>query len=157
MLGTYKTRPGARREHGGMDDAPLRFDTKAAVVLRDDLAAWQELNVTAFLMSGIASDPELIGEPYRDADGTGYLPMLRQPVLVFSAGGAELAGLRQKAVARGMRVAVYTAELFTSGHDAANRAAVAAVPAAELDLVGVGVHGPRNAVDRVLKGIRLHP
>jgi hypothetical protein len=27
------------------------FDTKVAVVVRDDLAAWQRLNVTAFLMS----------------------------------------------------------------------------------------------------------
>ena len=29
------------------------FDTKIAIVLRDDLAAWQALNVTAFLTSGI--------------------------------------------------------------------------------------------------------
>ncbi len=31
------------------------FDTKAAVVVRDDLATWQRLNVTAFLMSGITA------------------------------------------------------------------------------------------------------
>ena len=39
-----------------------RFDTKVVVVLQEDLAAWQELNVTAFLMSGIAtSAPDLVG------------------------------------------------------------------------------------------------
>lgn len=49
----------------------MRFDTKIAVLLRDDLAPWQQLNVTAFLVSGLAATvPELIGEPYADADGT---------------------------------------------------------------------------------------
>ena len=43
------------------------FDTKFAVVLREDLEVWQKLNVTAFLSGGIIGQkPELIGEPYRD-------------------------------------------------------------------------------------------
>ncbi|MGQ3295335.1 MAG: DUF2000 family protein, partial [Shinella sp.] len=29
------------------------FDTKFAVILREDLEVWQKLNVTAFLSSGI--------------------------------------------------------------------------------------------------------
>jgi hypothetical protein len=33
----------------------VRFDTKLAVVLLDDLAVWQKTNVTAFLVSGIAA------------------------------------------------------------------------------------------------------
>ena len=33
----------------------MQFETKIAVVLRDDLAGWQETNVTAFLVSGIAA------------------------------------------------------------------------------------------------------
>ena len=63
------------------------FDTKVAVVVRDDLATWQRLNVTAFLMSGIVADAgtTVIGEPYRDADAREYLPLLVQPVLVFIA------------------------------------------------------------------------
>ena len=48
----------------------MRFDTKIAIVLRDDLETWQKLNVTAFLASGVAANPELLGEPYADADGT---------------------------------------------------------------------------------------
>jgi hypothetical protein len=137
-------------------DEPVRFDTRVAILLRDDLAAWQELNVTAFLASGIADQPGMTGEPYRDADGTGYLAMLRQPVLVFSADADVLASARARAVERGIRVAVYTAQLFATGHDEVNRAAVAAVPGGELDLVGVGLHGPRNAIDRITKAARLH-
>ncbi|MDF2666412.1 MAG: uncharacterized protein K0R81_2262 [Microbacterium sp.] len=137
--------------------APL-FDTKVVVLLADDLAPWQELNVTAFVMSGIAtSAPDLVGEPYRDADGTTYLPMLRQPVMVMTADAETLARARAKAAARDdVALALYTRELFTTSHDAANRAAVAAVPAADLDLVGIALRGPRNAVDRIAKGARFH-
>lgn len=138
--------------------ANTRFDTKVVVLLNDDLAAWQELNVTAFLMSGIAvSAPGMTGDPYRDADGTSYLPMLRQPVLVMIGDTTLLRAARTKASARDdMALAVYTRELFSTGHDDANRAAVAAVRAEELDLVGIALRGPRNAVDRIVKGARLH-
>ena len=136
---------------------PVRFDTKVSIVLRDDLLPWQQLNVTAFLMSGIAtSEPDLVGEPYRDADATEYLPMLRQPVLVLSASAEVLAEARTRAIGRGLTIAIYTRDLFSTGHDAANRAAVAAVNGASLDLVGIGLRGPRNAVDRVVKGARMH-
>lgn len=137
--------------------APARFDTKVVVVLRDDLKAWQELNVTAFLMSGIAtSDEGLVGENYRDADANEYLPMLRQPVMVMTADRAKLASIRTKALGRGIPTAVYTEELFSTGHDAANRAEVAAVAAADLNLVGVALRGGKNGVDRVVKGARMH-
>ena len=134
----------------------MLFDTKLAVVLRDDLANWQRANVTAFLASGIAANPDVLGEPYADADGTPYLPMFRQPVLVLAGDKETLTAAHERAVRRGLPTAVFTAELFATGHDEANRAAVAAVPRAGLDLVGLAVHGPRNAVDKVLKGATLH-
>jgi hypothetical protein len=69
----------------------VEFSTKIAVVLRDDLAVWQKANVTAFLVSGVAgTDPETVGEPYRDASGNEYLPMFVQPVFVYEAGAAAL-------------------------------------------------------------------
>lgn len=137
--------------------ATARFDTKVVVVLNEDLLPWQELNVTAFLMSAITtSAPDLTGAPYRDRDGNEYLPMLRQPVLVLSAGTDLLAAARERAMARGIPTAVYTRELFSTGHDEANRAALAAVPANELDLVGIALRGPRNVVDSIVKGARMH-
>jgi hypothetical protein len=137
---------------------PVRFDTKIAVVLRDDLEVWQRLNTTAFLVSGIAQRaPEVIGEPYEDADGTRYLPMFRQPVLVFEASKEILAGAHERAVSRGAVLAVFTADLFTTGNDRDNRAAVRAVHRQDLDLAGIAVYGPRNAVDKIVKGAHMHP
>ncbi|WP_454048714.1 DUF2000 family protein [Cellulomonas sp. Marseille-Q8402] len=136
---------------------PARFDTKVAVLLRDDLLPWQELNVTAFLVSGIMTTAaDLAGDPYRDQDGTAYLPMLRQPVVVLTGSAETLAAARARALSRGVPIAVYTRDLFETGHDAANRAAVAAVPGDALDLVGIGLRAPRNAADRITKGARMH-
>jgi hypothetical protein len=140
------------------DSEPIRFDTKIAVLLRDDLETWQRLNVTAFLVSGIGQgNPEVIGEAYADADGTEYLPMFRQPVLVFEGGKETLARSYERAVSRDVAVSVFTADLFATGNDRDNRAAVRAVSRANLDLVGMAVYGPRSAVDKIVKGARMHP
>jgi hypothetical protein len=136
----------------------MRFDTKIAIAVAEDLAAWQKLNVTAFLASAVAgSVAGLIGERYEDGSGHTYLPMFRQPVLIYAADAQALRRVRGQATDRGMDVAVYIEEMFKTGHDEANRAAVLAVTAEEMPLVGVAVHGPKNAVDKVLKGLRLHP
>ncbi|MFF7968497.1 DUF2000 family protein [Streptomyces sp. NPDC007903] len=141
-----------------MDEQPLRFDTKIAVLLRDDLAPWQRLNVTSFLVSGLGSQvPEVIGAPYEDADGVAYLPMFRQPVLVFEATKEVLKAAHTRTLTRALPRAVFTADLFSTGNDTDNRAAVRAVPTADLDLVGLAVYGPKGGVDKVVKGARMHP
>jgi hypothetical protein len=136
----------------------VQFDTKLAVVLRDDLAVWQKTNVTAFLVSGVAAtQPGVVGEPYRDASGNEYLPMFVQPVLVYEADAAALRRAYERAMSREVELAVYTQELFETGHDEANRAAVAAVSEDELDLVGIALRTERKLVDKVVDRLRFHP
>jgi hypothetical protein len=136
----------------------MQFETKIAVVLRDDLAGWQATNVTAFLVSGIAATvPGVVGEPYADASGNEYLPMFVQPVLIYQADAAGLRRAYDRAMSRGVTPAIYTHELFATGHDEANRAAVAAVTAEVLDLVGVAVRAERKVVDKIVDRLRFHP
>jgi hypothetical protein len=136
----------------------VQFDTKIAVVLRDDLAVWQKTNVTAFLVSGIAGTvPGVVGEPYRDGSGNEYLPMFVQPVLVYEADAAGIRRAYERAMSRGVELAVYTNDLFATNHDEANRAAVAVVPSEELDLVGVAFRAERKIVDKVVDRLRFHP
>jgi hypothetical protein len=140
------------------ETAPVRFDTKIAVLLRDDLLTWQRLNITAFLVSGIGTAvPEVVGQPYEDADDVEYLSMFRQPVLVFEAAKELLTAAHGRAVTRGVPLSVFTSDLFSTGNDRDNRAAVRAVATGQLDLVGMAVYGPRSTVDKVVKGARMHP
>ena len=134
------------------------WPTKITVLLREGLLPWQELNVTAFLAGAVAAGvPELIGRPYEDADGTRYLATFRQPVLVLTGTAEVLGRARTRALERGLPTSLFTADLFATGGDDDNRAAVRVVRGGDLDLVGIAVHGPRNAVDKVTRGARMQP
>jgi hypothetical protein len=98
----------------------------------------------------------LIGEPYADADGTPYLAMIRQPILVFEADLERLAATHAKAVSRKLAMSVYIREMFSTRNDRDSRAAVHSFGRGDLDLVGIAVHGPKNAVDKTFKGSALH-
>lgn len=135
----------------------MRFNTKIAIVVREDLVAWQKLNVTAFLASAVAGGrPEVIGDWYQDGSGNAYLPMFRQPVLVYGGDPDDLSQVRHRAMSRNLDVAVYIEEMFKTGNDADNRATVEAVAAENLRPVGIAIYGPRSQVDKAVKGLRLH-
>jgi hypothetical protein len=135
----------------------MTFDTKIAVVLREDLPTWQKLNVTAFLVSGIAGTTEdVVGEPYEDGSGNRYLPMFKQPVMVFGATGDQIQAAYDRAMAEGAAISIFTEDLFATGNDIDNRAAVKARPREELRVVGFALRDRKKRVDRILNGIRLH-
>lgn len=137
--------------------ATHQFDTKIVVIIREDLETWQKLNATAFLASGIAgTEPEVIGEPYEDGSDNRYLPMFRQPVLVFGATGPELRRAFGRARQREIDVALFTDDLFRTNHDLANRAAVKAVAESDLSLVGIAFRSDRKEADKVVKGLKFH-
>jgi hypothetical protein len=135
----------------------MPHESKIAIVVREDLATWQELNVTAYLAAALAAGREgVIGEPYQDGSGHRYLATFGQPVLVFAATAGQLDAVRRRCADRNLPVAIFTDELFSTNDDAANRAAVRAVASDKLTLAGLAVHERRATVDKVLKGLRLH-
>jgi hypothetical protein len=134
------------------------FDTKIAIVVRDDLQTWQKLNVTAFLMSGVVgAAPEIIGEAYRDAAGNLYSSLSVQPVIVLAADQANIASIHRRALERGVRHALYIEEMFATGHDAANRAVFAEHGPETAKVVGLALREDKKLVDKITKGARMHP
>ena len=133
------------------------FDTKVALIVRNDLATWQRLNVTAFLATGVAaSAPEAIGEPYVDALGRRYTAMLGQPMMVFEADLAGLQAAHRKGLEHGLALVPYVHAMFSTCHDEANRSAFLAEDAERPDLVGLALRGPKKAVDKAIQGLSLH-
>lgn len=135
----------------------MDFDTKIVVIIREDLAVWQKLNVTAFTVSGLAGSEKIVGENYVDASGNVYLAMSRQPILIFSATREQMREVYDRAKKKGMKFTIYTEELFKTYNDADNRAAVAAVKAEDLNLVGMAIRSTKRQIDTVVKGLKLHP
>ena len=139
-------------------DAVVRFDTKIAVVVREDLPVWQKLNVTAFLISGIvAQQPEIMGEPYVDADGRAYNRLCGQPIICMAADADTLRKIHGRAIDRDVTTSAYTEEMFSTWHDAANRAVFARSGREDARIVGLAMRDSKKRVDKITEGARMHP
>lgn len=134
------------------------FDTKIAIIIRDDLATWQKLNVTAFLTSGIiAQAPAIIGEAYRDAADNVYNPMSIQPIVVLTADQETLRTIHRRTLERNVTASAYIEEMFATGHDAANREVFARFTPDNAKLVGLALRSGKKIVDKICKGAKMHP
>jgi hypothetical protein len=134
------------------------FDTKISIVVREDLATWQKLNVVAFLVSGVVgANSGLLGEPYEDAAGNAYNPLMIQPTIVLSADRETLKAIYERAMERRVRLSLYIEDMFTTGHDAANRAAVKRYAPEAMNVVALALRDERKIVDKITKGARMHP
>jgi hypothetical protein len=133
------------------------FDTKIAVIIRDGLAPWQALNVTAFVMTGIVGQfPGILGEPYRDRSGNVYNALSAQPIIVLSADSTTLAAIHKRALERGVKSSLYIEEMFSTGHDAANRAVFGQFAPEDAKIVGIALREDKKVVDKITKGARMY-
>ena len=107
-------------------------------------------------MSGIGGREDVLGEAYVDGAGHTYLPMSKQPIMIYTANGEQLKELLLKSLNKDVNMAIYTEELFNTYNDVDNRAKVAEFNTQDLNLVGVGMIGKKNHVDRLIKGLSLH-
>ncbi len=136
----------------------MEFDTKVAIVVLDDLATWQKLNVTAFLATGIAAAaPDAMGEFYEDASGRRHGKLLGQPMMIYRSEASGLLRAYRQSIERELTRAVYVRAMFSTTHDSANREAFRNEPADAPDLVGIAIRGERKGVDKAVKGLSLHP
>lgn len=135
----------------------MEFTTKIAMVVADDLAGWQKLNVVAFLTSGIIAHTEnIIGESYVDASGQTYNPLCIQPMVILKASREKLPTFLARAERRAVKAAIYIEDMFQTGYDAANRETVRRYATADLPLVGLAVRADSKEVDKIFKGAKLH-
>ncbi|MBF4990499.1 DUF2000 domain-containing protein [Methylophilus sp. QUAN] len=133
------------------------FDTKVAIIVRNDLAMWQRLNVVAFLATGIPSlAPEVLGELYINASGHAYGNMSGQPMLIFEGGLDELQSAHLKGLELEIKMLPYVHSMFTTSNDESNRQVFRKEDPYNLNLVGLALRGPKKLVDKAIKGLSLH-
>jgi hypothetical protein len=82
---------------------------------------------------------------------------LVQPVLVFESAATKLATVRERAARREVPIALYTADMFITGNDQDNRAAVRRVGAGDLDIAGIALRASHRDADAILRGLSRHP
>ena len=135
----------------------MQFTTKLAIVIDQDLANWQKLNVVAFLTSGITSQNSgIIGEKYQDKSGVQYSPLCVQPIVVLKAPREKLKTFLQRANNKEISSSIFIEDMFKTGHDEANRQTVLNYETDALPLVGICIRAEKKLVDKILKGAKLH-
>ena len=138
-------------------EQPKVFDTKIAIVLLSSLKTWQKLNVTSFLTSGIIGQTSsLIGEKYTDKSNYEYLALNRQPVVVLEADLSVLKKIHNRILGRSLICSIYIEDMFSTGHDEANRSTVKNYSSEDLPVVGLALREEKKIVDKVTKGAKLH-
>lgn len=131
------------------------MESKIVIVLRDDLLPWQCANVTAGLMGGVVGELK-DEEPYIDADGRVYLPLLRQPAFVFEATSDELKRTYDRAVSRSVRFSIFPEDIFATRYDADHRTAISLLHTDSMRLVGLAFHTDAKIADKITHGLKRH-
>ena len=135
----------------------MEFSTKFAIVVAEDLAQWQKLNVISFLTSGIIGEaPDIIGEAYKDASNRQYAALCIQPAVILKSSRERLRTFLERAHTRNIKAALYIEDMFETGHDEANRLSVLNYETSELPVVGIAIRSDKRTVDKVFKGAKLH-
>jgi hypothetical protein len=130
---------------------------KIAIVIWNDLASWQKLNVTSFLASSVAiAFPQTHGNPLIDAQGNAYLPFMKYPVLVYKADTqAQIKRAFSRAKDRELHTGIYVQELFATKNEAENLEVISQYNPEDLNLVGIIIYGEGKKVDKALDGLKL--
>ena len=109
-------------------------------------------------MSGVVgAAPEIIGEPYQDAEANSYHSLCVQPIIVLSGSSDTLKTIHRRALDRAVPHGLYIEEMFSTGYDDANRAVFAEHSPEVAKVVGIALREDRKLVDKITKGARMHP
>ncbi|CAN5426501.1 DUF2000 domain-containing protein [soil metagenome] len=134
------------------------YDQKVAIILKNDLLAWQKMNVVSFLASSIAIQfPQTHGEDFITSDQVKFLPFMKHPILIYKADTSEkLQRAFQRARDRDLAIGIYTNPLFATKSGEENVQEIARHTVNDLDLVGIIVYGENKKVDKALDGLKFH-
>ena len=70
--------------------------------------------------------------------------------------GNTIGNIHRRALSRGVTTAAYTEEMFSTGHDEANRAVFKQFGPDDAKIVGLAMRAEKKIVDKITKGAKLH-
>ena len=133
-------------------------DNKLVLVIKDNLASWQKLNVAAFLASSVAIRfPETHGAEFVNASGSAYLPFIKQPILIYKAENSdEMNRAFARAKERDLHIGIYTEPLFATKNEAENQIEIAKATDQSQVLVGIAIYGEAKKIDKAIDKLKRH-
>jgi len=134
------------------------YDKKISIIIKNDLADWQKLNVTAFLAGAVAIKfEETHGKSFINASGSEYLPFIKHPILIYKADtDVQLRRAFSRAKERELEIGIYTYPLFDTKNEEGNLIEISKYTDDEQQLAGIVIYGENKKVDKALDGLKFH-
>ena len=128
------------------------------MVLRDDLASWQLTNtighIAAFLGNKIR-EPFDTGEFFVSKDGMQYPRNSQFPVIALKATKEELANLVKKLREQKLLWIAYIQEMIDMIDDEELANTLSQKTSDEMNILGVGIFGPKEELKPLTEGLQL--
>ena len=134
------------------------YDKKIALIIKNDLADWQKLNVAAFLAGSVAIKfEETHGKAFVNASGSVYLPFIKNPILIYKADSdSQLERAFKRAKERKLHIGIYTLPLFNTKNEEENLIEIAKCSDDDHQLAGIVIYGENKKVDKAIDGLKFH-
>lgn len=146
------TGPGGHTDRDRVGSGP----TKWVLILAEALPAGLAANTAAVLALTLGrTAPHLFGPAANDGDGRAYPGLTTQPLPVLTADEQALTDLRTRAADQELLAAAVTDAAQQSKTYTDYTVRLAATPTAQLATLGIAVHGPARAVNKLTGHLRL--
>lgn len=135
---------------------PATPPERCVIVVDETLPPGRAANAAAVIALTVGQrHPALVGPPLVDASGVAHPGLIPIGIAVLAASRATLAGVREKAIAAGCDVVDFPVQGQQTTDYSAFRDAVAQVPTAGLQYVGVALIGSRKPVSKIVANLGL--
>lgn len=137
---------------------PQDFSKKMTIVVRDDMASWQLTNTVAHIAAFLGNkmqDPFDTGEFFVSKDGVNFPRNSQFGIVALKASKEELKALELATRASVLPRLVYVQEMIDHGDDAELETALAAVSSEDMDILGIGLFGPKDELKALTGTFKL--
>jgi len=134
------------------------FSKKMTIVLREDVASWQLTNTIGHIAAYLGnkmSEPFDTGEYFVSKDGVNFPRNSQFPIVVLQATKDGLRDLATKLHNTHLSWIVYVQEMIDMVDDEELEKALKAVPSEEMNILGIGVFGPKDELKELTGTLRL--
>ncbi len=137
---------------------PQDFSKKMTILVRDDMASWQLTNTVAHIAAFLGNkmqDPFDTGEFFVSKDGVNFSRNSQFGIVALKASKEELKALELATRTSTLPRLVYVQEMIDHGDDAELETALAGVSSEDMDILGIGLFGPKDKLKALTGTFKL--
>ncbi len=134
------------------------FSRKMSIVVRKDVASWQLTNTIGHIAAYLGnkmSEPFDTGKYFTAKDGVDFPRNSQFPIVVLRAPGAELKSLATKLPDSKLSWIAYVQEMIDMIDDNELGKALSAKSSEEMDILGIGIFGPKDRLKELTGTLQL--